>query len=181
MGLFTKKADPITSKARALEQQMAALESEIKRLNRRLEKPAAQRPAATTNGHDHDVAHAPMRSTATPHNPLRGLPRRMPARDPIFESVDQAAVVAAGSTPAHFNDLGVRKYDLPGAWRKLIGHFRGPSTHNPKLVSYLAAGSIRGLRPLRYEKRVARNRFVMMSIFFLGILYWLTSVFWRHR
>jgi predicted nucleic acid-binding Zn ribbon protein len=27
-------------------------------------------------------------------------------------------------------------------------------------VSYLAAGGIQGLRPLRYEKRVARNRFI---------------------
>ena len=49
------------------------------------------------------------------------------------------------------------------------------------IFSYLAAGSIRGLRPLRYEKRIARNRFVMMSLFFLVVLWWLISLYWRHR
>src|SRR5205085_2066261 len=111
MGLFSKKADPIASKARELEEQLAAVQLQIKKLNRKLEK------------------------------------------DP----------------------------EPPAAWRRLVGYFRGPATHNPKLVSYLAAGSIRGLRPLRYEKRVARNRFLLMSGFFVVVLYWLTAVFWRHR
>jgi ABC-type microcin C transport system permease subunit YejB len=31
-------------------------------------------------------------------------------------------------------------------------------------VNYLAAGSIQGLRPLRYEKRVARNRFIVFVV-----------------
>jgi cell division protein FtsB len=38
-------------------------------------------------------------------------------------------------------------------------------------VSYLAAGGIQGLRPLRYEKRVARNRFIFfVVILFLALL-----------
>jgi hypothetical protein len=37
-------------------------------------------------------------------------------------------------------------------------------------VSYLAAGGIQGLRPLRYEKRVARNRFIFFVIFLVLIL-----------
>jgi hypothetical protein len=71
------------------------------------------------------------------------------------------------ATPDHYNDLGVRKYDLPALLRRIRNHFRGPSTNNPKLVHYLAAGGVQGLRPLRYEKRVARNRF----IFFVAILF----------
>jgi hypothetical protein len=51
---------------------------------------------------------------------------------------------------------------------------RGPPTTNPKLVNYLAAGSIQGLRPMRYEKRVARNRFLivvgLVLLVLLGIL-----------
>ena len=35
---------------------------------------------------------------------------------------------------------------------------------NPKLVNYLAAGSIQGLRPMRYEKRVARNRVLALDV-----------------
>ena len=38
-------------------------------------------------------------------------------------------------------------------------------------MSYLAAGGIQGLRPLRYEKRVARNRFIVfVIILFLALL-----------
>jgi hypothetical protein len=65
----------------------------------------------------------------------------------------------------------VRKYDLPALLRRIRNHFRGPSTTNPKLVSYLAAGGIQGLRPLRYEKRVARNRFILFfAVLFLVLL-----------
>jgi hypothetical protein len=45
---------------------------------------------------------------------------------------------------------------------------------NPKLVNYLAAGSIQGLRPMRYEKRVARNRFLFIV---LGVLALLVGLF----
>ena len=48
--------------------------------------------------------------------------------------------------------------------------FRGPSTNNPKLVSYLAAGGIQGMRPLRREKRIARNRTIALAIMLLLIL-----------
>ena len=196
MGLFSKKADPIASKAKELEQQIAAVQLQIKQLNRKLEKPepvaapsraslqanSTATSSSNSNGHERVIAQGPARSTMPPHGPRAAQIRNIPAREPIFESVEQAAP-AAQSDPskAHFNDLGVRKYDLPGAWRRMTGYFRGPATHNPKLVSYLAAGSIRGLRPLRYEKRVARNRFILMSFFFVVVLYWATAVFWRHR
>ena len=83
--------------------------------------------------------------------------------------------------PEHFNDLGVRKYDLPALLRRLRNHFRGPSTTNPKLVNYLAAGGIQGLRPLRYEKRVARNRFVALALFLFVILLGIILAFVRHH
>jgi hypothetical protein len=38
-------------------------------------------------------------------------------------------------------------------------------------VSYLAAGGIQGLRPMRHEKRVARYRFyVLVAVLFLSLL-----------
>jgi hypothetical protein len=60
---------------------------------------------------------------------------------------------------------------LAGAWRRLRAHFRGPPASNPRLVTYLAAGSIKGLRPLRYEKRVARNRFIALFVILLALLW----------
>jgi hypothetical protein len=184
MGLFSKKADPIASKAKELEAQIAAVQLQIRQLNRKLDQPEPEpkAPDQKAIGQEQTFAPTPVRSSVTAQGARVLPPRNLPPREPIFESVDQGAP-AAQSDPskAHFNDLGVRKYDLPGAWKRLTGYFRGPTTHNPKLVSYLAAGSIRGLRPLRYEKRVARNRFIMMSGFFVVVLYWLVSVFWRHR
>jgi hypothetical protein len=37
-------------------------------------------------------------------------------------------------------------------------------------VNYLAAGSIQGLRPMRYEKRVARNRVLFIALVLLALL-----------
>lgn len=174
MGLFTKKADPITLKEKALNQQLAALQSEIKQLSARLEKPADEEDHAN----DHAAAQQLMvRSTATPQSarPAHGTPasvRNIPPREPIFESVNQGPPQSSDTdSKDHFNDLGLRKYDILAGFRRLKRMLRGPSAHNPKLVSYLAAGSIRGLRPLRYEKRIARNRTLALTGFFLIILW----------
>ena len=83
--------------------------------------------------------------------------------------------------PEHYNELGVRKYDLPALLRRVRNHLRGPSTTNPKLVSYLAAGGIQGLRPMRYEKRVARNRFIVLAAFLFLMLLGIIAVFLRRR
>ena len=77
-----------------------------------------------------------------------------PAREPIFEEVDQERLTAEdepAATPEHYNELGVRKYDLVAVWQRWKKSFRGPAAANPRLVNYLAAGSIQGLRPLRFS------------------------------
>jgi hypothetical protein len=175
MGLFKKKADPISDRSRALKAEIAALEAQIHELN---EKAQAAGPGLR------------LRSTTLPQGP--GDPPVSPAApvpapsapEPIFEPVNHQRMAGLGdaeATPEHFNDLGVRKYDLAAAWRRLQGHFRGPPMHNPKLISYLAAGSMRGLRPLRYEKRVARNRFIALFVILVLFLVGIVSVFVRNH
>jgi hypothetical protein len=66
---------------------------------------------------------------------------------------------------------GARKFDLLEWMERIKRHFRGPPAANPKLVNYLAAGNIQGLRPLRYEKRVARNRFVALTMVLVIVLF----------
>ncbi|MGH8023235.1 MAG: hypothetical protein ACRED1_06625, partial [Limisphaerales bacterium] len=90
--------------------------------------------------------------------------------EPVFEEI-KPVKPADDTVPAdRFNELGVRKYDLPALLRKLCDQFKRPTTSNPRLVNYLAAGGVHGLRPLRYEKRVARNRLVLFTLILLVIL-----------
>ena len=61
-------------------------------------------------------------------------------------------------------------------WDRMTKNFRKPPVStNPKMVNFLAAGSIQGLRPLRYERRVARNRFLAFTTVLVLIL---IGLFW---
>jgi hypothetical protein len=170
MAWFRKKPDPISDRARVLTDEIARLESQIQQLGAQVQR---------------DHSQPRLRSTALPHGSTLSHPPPEPAAppaptavEPIFEEMGQHVLRARGeaaTTPEHYNELGVRKYDLPALVRRIRGHFRGPATTNPKLVSYLAAGGIQGLRSLRYEKRVARNRFiafvVVLFLLLLGTLW----------
>ena len=168
MGLFNKKTDPISERAKALSAEIATLEAKIKKLHAQ-PAPAPGSPR--------------VRSTALPQGPTvpAAPPAPRAATEPIFEQVDQNRLQSKEPpvAPEQYNQLGVKKYDLPGFFRRLKNNFRSRPTSNPKLVSYLAAGSIQGLRPLRYEKRVARNRFVVLTVVLLLVLWGIIAMFWR--
>ena len=146
-----KTVDPISDRARALNDQIAALESEIKRLDTQLQHTPAPK----------------LRSTAIPHGATidrtHEPPPSPPAQEPVFEEVKPVPASDETDAPDQFNELGVRKYDLPALLQRLRKRFSRPTASNPRLVTYLAAGGVRGLRPLRYEKRVARNRFILFA------------------
>jgi len=168
MAWFKKKADPISQRSRALNAEIAALESKIKKYESQVgDSPSGPR----------------LRSTAVPRqtNVSRpGIPAAPTA--PVFEKVDTKRLMKpaeSASTPEHYNEFGVRKYDLPAFFRRLREHFRGPTASNPKLVSYLAAGGIQGMRPLRREKRIARNRFLGFVVLLVLALLGLLAVFVR--
>jgi hypothetical protein len=158
-----KKPDLISDKARALNDEIAALEAEIKRLDTQLSRAPAPGPR--------------FRSTALPQGatvlrvPEKAAPPP-PKAEPVFEEIKRGplAPTADAETPEIYNELGLRRYDLPSLWNRIRNHFHGPTTNNPRLVNYLAAGGVQGLRPLRYEKRVARNRVLALGIAFFVIL-----------
>jgi cell division protein FtsB len=174
MGLFKKKPDPLSERARDLNAELAALEAEIKQLSTQrdaLETQPKLRSTATRG--QHTVEGRSLHSAPVPQPP--------PPAEPIFEEVNQERVKAAAepAAAAHFNELGGRKFDLAAAWRRWLDHFRGRTASNPRLINYLAAGSIQGLRPLRYERRVARNRFLLLTLFLLVVLWGLFAYFLR--
>lgn len=165
MGLLrSHKTDPISDRAQALNAEIAALEQQIRELDAQL----------TSNRKAVEAQPDPAEAAPSP-----------PGGDvaPVFEAVSHRRVQASEDPPAtstgHFNELGVRKYDLAGAWNRLRRHLQGPPASNPRLINYLAAGSIQGLRPLRYEKRVARNRVVALALLLLFVLWGLITVLRR--
>lgn len=168
MGFFRRKHDPISEKAQALNQQIQALEAEIKRLSEEAEKPQPRfRSSAIPRGY-----------SAAPAAAVKNEP----APQEHFEEINHAPLQSpqAPARQEHYNDLGVRKYDLVAAWQRFKNAFRTPPASNPKLVNYLAAGSIQGLRPLRYEKRVARNRFIFLVVVLLLVLWGTLAMLFRH-
>ena len=170
MAFSKKKPDPISEKERALNAQIAALEAEIKKLDLETVKPSAPK----------------YRSTALPRGETIALPvgKILPTAPagPVFEEVSSAKINGGHEpgSPEIYNELGVRKYDLPALWHRIRNHFRGPSTSNPRLVNYLAAGGVHGLRPLRYEKRIARNRFIWLVVIMAAILFGLFYALPKH-
>ena len=176
MGWFKKKSDPISDRASALSSEIASLEAQIKRLDEKLHHGQGQpRLRSTALPRGLTISH-------TPNGPAPSAPTAPPP-DPVFEEINQERLTPRAdleTTAAHYNELGVRKYDFPALLERLRHFFHGPSTSNPKLVSYLAAGGVQGLRPLRKEKRVARNRFIAFTIFLLLTLLGLVYMF-LHR
>jgi len=186
MAWFKKKPDPISDRARALNEEIAALESQIQQLNEhKAHSPPPAKLRSTAIPHGETIQRGVEAETLASKSEVRNPKSETPApHEPIFEEVDQDRLKARGevATPDHYNELGVRKYDLPALLRRIRNHFRGPSTNNPKLVHYLAAGGVQGLRPLRYEKRVARNRFVFFVVILFLALLGILLVFWHgHR
>jgi hypothetical protein len=159
MGFFRKNKDPISARARTLQAEIESLEVQIRKLDAALQQESelprlrsSTRPASS----------APLSTT------------------PYFEPVERRSleqVAEPQNSSSKQKEIGVRKYDPLAQLKRLRNHFRGPGPSNPKLVSYLAAGSIKGLRPLRYEKRVARNRFIALFFFLMLLLSGIVAVF----
>lgn len=170
MGLFQKKHDPISDKARALTAQIQALESQIKHLSDEAANPQPKFRSSTAPG-----GLAPRVPASSP------APAPAPAPREHFEKIDHAPLQSSAPQPGreHYNEMGVRKFDLVAAWRKFKEVFHPPPASNPKLVNYLAAGSIQGLRPLRYEKRVARNRFLLLVVVLVLVLWGILAVVFK--
>lgn len=162
MGFFRKKADPLAQRAQTLNRRIAELEAEIARLST-TSKPGPARPTP-----------AAKRSPGTGPG---GAP------EPVFEPMPTRAVEARPSPPAGREavELGLRRPVWSQFFRRFKGRFVDPPPTNEKLVNYLAAGGIQGLRPLRFERRIARNRIIFVCIV-LGLLLWgLLVIFWHTR
>jgi hypothetical protein len=158
MGFFNKKADPISQRSDQLTAKIAELESRIQQLSRHVEPEGTRRFRSTA--YPPGVPHPPAPS------PTNG--------DPVFERVDRRPlddVAPPIATNGHYNDMGARKFDFPEWLERVKRQFRGRPASNPKLVNYLAAGNIHGLRPLRFERRVARNKVIALTLLLVIVIF----------
>jgi len=189
MAWLKKKFDPLSERARALNSEIAALEAQIRQLDATLAEGPARKPSAfrsTALPHGATITHVtqtadPLPAAPAPPSPPRPSPK---IHEPIFEEVGQKPLKSQAeptTTPEHYNELGVRKYDVTASVRWFQNLFQRPPPMNPRLVSYLAAGGVQGLQPLRKEKRVARNRFILFVIFLMVVLLGTLWMFLHNR
>mgnify|MGYP007063845102 CR=1 FL=1 len=76
-----------------------------------------------------------------------------------------------------YNNQGVRKFDLHGWWQRIKQNEALPvPSPNEKLVTYLATGRSHGYTALRKETRIARNRFILLTIVLIGVLWSILSL-----
>ncbi|MDB6058802.1 MAG: hypothetical protein JWO95_2646 [Verrucomicrobiales bacterium] len=173
MALLKKKVDPLTDRAKVLNAEIAALEAKIRKLN---QQTGAGAPEVNKSG-------ARVRSTAFPHGSTVFATNAPVAADPVFEKVDQKTITEA--TAQRSAALPIDDLSTPMPKMRFLDRleqiFRPPPLSNPKLVNYLAAGSIQGLRPLRYEKRVARNRFLAFAFVLVVVLFGICAALIKHR
>jgi len=175
-------ADLISARARTLNDQIASLESEIRKLDGQLQSSSAKpKLRSTAIPHGATVARTPEPQPNASAGRASPRAEKPVSHEPVFEEVNAKSFQPEADSRDRYNELGVRKYDLPALWERLRNHFRGPTTNNPRLVNYLAAGGVHGLRPMRYEKRVARNRFIALCIFLFVIMFGTLLVWLNHH
>ena len=174
MAWLKRNQDPISAKAKQLNAEIAALEAQIRRLDSRLQhEQLAPAPRVTPTPRAVPPARTPAPAAPAPRPP-----------DLVIEGGSRSLLTDRAeppSTPEHFNEFGVRKYDLVAALGRIRRWFRPNAPSNPQLLKLFAAGNIEGLRPLRGEKRKARRRFLILAAVLLAALLGLVSVFVRQH
>ncbi|MCS7090279.1 MAG: hypothetical protein RMN51_08245 [Verrucomicrobiota bacterium] len=166
MRFWKRPDDPWAQRRRELAEQIAALEREIRFLEEQL------RQAGQVNSTETTVMRTPKPTSSEASRPAdasihraRAVPHTTPG-SPLMPLQN-----LGGLAPHLYNEHGTPRFDLPALWRSLRDKLRASTPANPELLKLLAAGGSAGLRPLRYERRIARNRFLaLLSLLLLVIV-----------
>ena len=78
--------------------------------------------------------------------------------------------------PSLYNDQGLRKFDLAGWWLRKQHPEPPPATKNEQLVTLIATGRHHGHTALRRDTRLARNRFILLTLVLLAVLWSILSL-----
>ena len=157
MGWFTRKPNPMIARTRELNAEIAALEFEIHQLD--------------------NAANCPdLRQIQTVLEETRSMPA-----DPLLKAEEELAgaipTEPERDCPGLFNDQGLRKFDLAGWWLRLKHSKTLPApTKNEQLVTLIATGRQHGHTALRKDTRLARNRFILLALVLLAVLWSILSL-----
>ena len=155
MGWFGGKSNVMKSRTRELNSQIERLEQQIANLEH-----------VSTSRNATEIRTTLEETSALP-------------KDPILSSDANPADLfpPEPDCPGLYNVQGVRKFDLHGWWLRLKKTDTTPEpTPNEKLVTYLAAGRNHGYTALRKETRVARNRFILLTLVLITVLWSILSL-----
>ena len=156
MGWFTRKIDPMTSRSRELRNEIAELESQI-----------AQISDASTLADPIQIQTVLAETRYLPPDPILRADKALTHSLPPITDPNCTGL---------YNDQGVQKFDLAGWWLRVRRKPASAPTGNDKLVAYLAAGRNYGYTALRSERRVARNRFILLAFVLLAMLWTVLSL-----
>ncbi len=157
MSWFTRKQDPMTARARELNAEIAALEFEIHQLDNAANCPDLRQIQTVLE-----------ETRSMPANSFLKTEEELPESTPAEPERD---------CPSLYNDLGLRKFDFAGWWlrMKCLEPLPAP-TKNEQLVTLIAAGRHHGHTALRKDTRLARNRFILLTLVLLAVLWSILSL-----
>ena len=157
MGWFRRKTNPATCRVEELTEEIRQLKQKISSLK--------EDSTLSNFGSFHQNYKKPNISTEEIFSRVEDLSAKNPED---FTELNH---------PKLYNDQGVRKFDLHG-WLQRIKKKEGLPEPNPneKLVTYLASGRSHGYTALRKETRIARNRFILLTIVLIGVLWSILSL-----
>ena len=157
MGLFSRKTNPMMFRTQELRSEIEKIEQQISQLQE----------TYTSTG--------PVQIRTTINKTVR-IPD-----DPILRSDEElrniTGIIPEPDSSHLFKEQGMRKFDLYGWWQqaKMAKTLPEPNP-NEKLVTYLATGRNHGYTALRRETRVARNRFILLAIVLIAVLWSILSL-----
>jgi pyruvate/2-oxoglutarate dehydrogenase complex dihydrolipoamide acyltransferase (E2) component len=189
MAWFQKKKSPVDRRLDDLNNQIAELEAQLRKqqeedLRRAAEAAAPTEqdrqsqeppPAAPQNETPAPKPHSRprFRTTVTPRgvSPVHGIePHEVDffaRRDkPVDFSMEGGQATPPKSADAKKSGPAPVESKSPGFLSDLLDLFGKPKpqSHQQQLASYLTTGSFQRLKPLRYEKRVARTRLIILVV-----------------
>src|ERR1043166_1035513 len=188
MAWFKKKQSPIEKRLEELNQQIAELETQARRQEEAAVRRAAQPSESETDGQNQIVAptepeiekpapdksaHRPrFRTTVTPSgvSPVHGIePHEVDffaRRDkPVDFSLEQGQSSPAKSSEAKKDSAETQAPQSHGFLDDILRLFHKPKSPPSRArLAYLTTGSFKRLKPLKYERRVARNRAIVLIL-----------------